>query len=198
MTVAARDWILGFADRVEAHEAELTGYDQAAGDGDFGGNIAGAVRLVRAELAALPAEATDADMLAATARTFLDRVGGTSGPLFGLLFQALAGATATTLTPSALAAGTAGGLAAIQRVGEAEVGDKTLVDALAPAAAALRDLPPDTALATAFERAAAAAQTGAEDSRQLRARRGRASYVGDHALGVPDPGAVTIGLLFAN
>lgn len=192
--MTARDWILGFAGAVLAAEPELTAYDQAAGDGDFGANIAGAVRLVRSELDGLAA-APDHEVLAATARVFLDEVGGTSGPLFGLLFQALAAATGERLTVESLATGTAEALAAIQRVGEAEVGDKTLVDALSPAADALGGVGAD--LAKAFEVAAAAASEGAERTRDIRARRGRASYVGEHARGVPDPGAVTIGLLFA-
>ncbi|MBB4683519.1 dihydroxyacetone kinase subunit DhaL [Amycolatopsis jiangsuensis] len=195
-TTTAQDWILGFADRTEASEPRLTAYDQAAGDGDFGANITGAVKLVRTALAGLPAQAPAADVLSATAGVFLDRVGGTSGPLFGLLFQALAASSGTELTAAALAEGTAEGLAAIQRVGEAEVGDKTLVDALSPAADALRALGPDASPGDAFEVAAEAAQRGALSTEDIRARRGRASYVGDHAVGVPDPGAVTIALLF--
>lgn len=127
---------------------------------------------------------------------FLDRVGGTSGPLFGLLFQALADAvtSAGSFTAEAVGDGAAVGLAAVQRVGEAEVGDKTLVDALAPAVEAMAD-------ATArgddgFAAAAVAARRGADSTTRLRARRGRASYVGDHARGVTDPGASTVALLF--
>ena len=193
----ARHWILGFADRVTAAEPQLTAYDQAAGDGDFGNNITGAVALVRTELAALPETASASEVLTVTATVFLDRVGGTSGPLFGLLFQALSRAVGDALTPATLAEGTAAGLAAIQRVGEAQVGDKTLVDALSPAVDALRSLAPDTGVDKAFEAAATAAVDGARSTKDIRARRGRASYVGDHAVGVPDPGAVTIGLLFA-
>ncbi|RJQ87650.1 dihydroxyacetone kinase subunit DhaL [Amycolatopsis panacis] len=190
------EWILGFADRALAAEARLTSYDQAAGDGDFGGNIAGAVKLVQTELAGLPTAASAGDVLSATAAVFLDRVGGTSGPLFGLLFQALAKSTGTELTADALVEGIAAGLAAIQRVGEAEVGDKTLVDALSPAADAVRALGPGASLPEALKAAAAAAEKGARSTEGIRARRGRASYVGDHAVGVPDPGAVTIALLF--
>ncbi|WP_327293061.1 DAK2 domain-containing protein [Streptomyces sp. NBC_01198] len=144
-----------------------------------------------------PAEAA-ARPLEAAAGAFLDEVGGTSGPLFGLLFQEIAAAVragGATSPTAALAAGVRNGLAAIQRVGEAEVGDKTLVDALAPAAAALasstaRD--PRQALADA----ARAAWRGVHDTARMTARRGRASYLGDRAAGVPDPGAVGIGLLF--
>jgi len=194
----ARDWVLGFADEVLRREPELTELDQAAGDGDFGANIAGACRLVRDEIGRLGADAPARQVLGAAADVFLDEVGGTSGPLFGLLFQAISRELGDRgLTPASLADGVAEGLAAIQRVGEAQPGDKTLVDALDPAARALRGLDSGAGLGEAFRAAATAAREGAEATTDSRARRGRASYVGDHARGVPDPGAVTIGYLFA-
>jgi dihydroxyacetone kinase-like protein len=121
---------------------------------------------------------------------FLDDVGGTSGPLFGLLFQSvgLAASSAESYL-GALAHGLRDGLTAIQRVGEAQIGDRTLVDALAPAVAALREQPGD---AEAMVRASV---DGALGTAGIRARRGRSSYVGDKALGHPDPGAVGIALL---
>jgi dihydroxyacetone kinase-like protein len=96
-----------------------------------------------------------------------------------------------------LAAGVSAGLAVIQRLGKASVGDKTMVDAMAPAAEALttasgRGDDPGTALVAA----AAAAQVGAESTRDLVASRGRASYVGEVARGILDPGAVTVALFF--
>ncbi|OLR89461.1 dihydroxyacetone kinase subunit DhaL [Actinokineospora bangkokensis] len=195
----AATWLRAFATAVLDAEDRLTALDQAAGDGDFGANIAGAVRFTLADLDALAAGAAEDEVISAAASAFLDRVGGTSGPLFGLLFQEFAAATrqAGGFTTAALAAGASAGLAAIQRVGEAEVGDKTLVDALSPAADALSALPDDTPLAEAFAAAARAADEGARSTADVRARRGRASYVGDHAIGVVDPGAVTVGLLFA-
>ncbi|GDY39793.1 hypothetical protein SANT12839_006750 [Streptomyces antimycoticus] len=99
---------------------------------------------------------------------------------------------------AALALGTAAGAAAIQRVGEAEVGDKTMVDALVPAARALASCEPTADPAYALHVAAVAAHRGARSTTDLRARRGRASYTGDHARGVPDPGALAVALLFAS
>ncbi|WP_424184644.1 dihydroxyacetone kinase subunit DhaL [Actinokineospora sp. G85] len=194
MTPTATTWLRAFATAVLTAEPDLTALDQATGDGDFGANMAGAVRMIQSNLDTLPPDAADRDVIAVAARVFLDEVGGTSGPLFGLLFQELAAAAADGLTPDALATGAAKGLAAIQRVGEAEVGDKTLVDALSPAVDALRTRPDD--LPSAFAAAASAAESGAESTAGTRARRGRASYVGDHAIGVTDPGAVAVGLLF--
>ena len=138
--------------------------------------------------------------LEAAAAAFLDEVGGTSGPLFGLLFQEMAlavRAAGDDLVAKALATGAASGLAAIERVGEASVGDKTLVDALVPACAALAAHAPVSGPAEALRHAAEAAWQGVADTARLTARRGRASYLGDRAAGVPDPGAVGVALLFS-
>lgn len=142
MTTAAfdgpqtREWIRRFADSVYATEAELTSLDQRAGDGDFGTNLATGVRAAGLLLDRTDESAGPAETLGTMATAFLDEIGGTSGPLFGLLFQALSRAAADSgpgLTTAALADGTAQGLAAIRRVGDASPGDKTLVDALDPA-----------------------------------------------------------------
>ncbi len=195
-------WMRRFAASVTATEPELTDLDQRAGDGDFGVNLragldSALVRLLRRpigpEAACVPLE------LAATA--FLDDVGGTSGPLFGLLLAELAAAAAAEgdlLTAPALAAGAAAGLAAIQRVGEAGPGDKTLVDALAPATGELHRHPPGTPPDQALAAAADAAWEGVRRTASLRARRGRASYLGERASGIADPGAVGVGLLFSS
>ncbi|THA79297.1 dihydroxyacetone kinase subunit L [Streptomyces sp. A0642] len=206
MTTAAfdatrtREWMRRFADSVYATEAELTELDQRAGDGDFGTNLATGVRTAGLRLDRTDESAGPAEILGAMGTAFLDEIGGTSGPLFGLLFQALSRAAADSgphLTTAALAEGAAQGLAAIRRVGDASPGDKTLIDALHPAAAALRaagNAPPATALAAAAD----GAWRGVRDTASLSARMGRASYLGERATGIPDPGAVGIALLFAS
>ncbi|MFE7756971.1 dihydroxyacetone kinase subunit DhaL [Streptomyces sp. NPDC057418] len=206
MTTAAldgtrtRDWTRRFAESVYATEAELTALDQRAGDGDFGTNLAAGVRAAGLLLDRTDESAGPAEALGTMATAFLDEIGGTSGPLFGLLFQALSRVAADSgpgLTTAALADGTAQGLAAIRRVGDASPGDKTLVDALAPAAAALRaaeGAPPATALVMAAD----GAWRGVRDTASLSARMGRASYLGERATGIPDPGAVGIALFFAS
>jgi dihydroxyacetone kinase-like protein len=126
--------------------------------------------------------------------------GGTSGPLFGMWFReiARAGSTEPADLPS-LATGVQAGLAAIQRLGGASVGDNTMVDAIAPAAEALTAAATDgSSLGSALKAAAAAASTGARSTRDLVASRGRASYVGDVARGVLDPGAVAVAVFFAS
>ncbi|WP_299531727.1 dihydroxyacetone kinase subunit DhaL [uncultured Streptomyces sp.] len=199
---ATSDWMRRFAATAYATEAELTALDQQAGDGDFGVNLTAGVKAGERLLDAdgNPDGGPSAP-LGSMAAAFLDEIGGTSGPLFGLLFQALARtaeSAGSALTAAALATGTEEGLAAIRRVGDAAPGDKTLVDALTPAAEALRAAPDGTPADQALERAAEAAWQGVRDTADLSARMGRASYLGERVTGVPDPGAVGIALFFAS
>ena len=188
---AARAVLERYATIVSEVRDNLSALDQLVGDGDFGDNLLGGVRR------AVALSETGTDGVAALATAFLNEVGGTSGPLFGLLFQHLATVSwSDEQPPDALAAADAArsGLTAIHQVGGAEVGDCTLVDALAPAIGAL------AAAADGFDApftaAAEASIQGAAGTASLTARRGRASYVGEHAIGVPDPGAVGVALLF--
>ncbi|MEH0399202.1 dihydroxyacetone kinase subunit DhaL [Streptomyces sp. B21-088] len=195
-----RNWMRRFADSVYATEAELTALDQRVGDGDFGTNLAAGVRAAGVLFDRTDESAGPAETLGIMATSFLDEIGGTSGPLFGLLFQSLSTATSGSgsyLTTVALADGAVQGLAAIRRVGDASPGDKTLVDALDPAAAALRAAG-TSPVATALADAADGAWRGVWDTASLSARMGRASYLGERASGIPDPGAVGIALFFAS
>lgn len=192
----AHDWITRFAVDFEAAQDRLTDLDRLAGDGDFGTNIASALRRATA---ALPERetATFAAVLSATSRGFL-ATGGTSGPLFGMWFRDISRVGTTSGASSGeLAAGVEAGLATIQRLGGARVGDSTMIDALVPASEALNETAGrGGSLSAALAAAAAAARTGAESTADLVASRGRASYVGELARGVLDPGAVTIALFF--
>jgi phosphoenolpyruvate---glycerone phosphotransferase subunit DhaL len=178
-----RDIVIGFADAVATAYENLTRLDQHSGDGDFGDNLRGGVVIATQRLADDPASP-----LSVLGAVFLDEVGGTSGPLLGLLFTEIAVAVADDAeSASAWGEGLSAGLAAIVRVGEAAAGDRTMVDALIPAAESLtatRD----------FAAAARAAAEGAHATASMRARMGRASYVGDRAKGEPDPGAMGVAL----
>ncbi|MCE7083108.1 dihydroxyacetone kinase subunit DhaL [Streptomyces sp. ST2-7A] len=198
-------WVRRFAESVAMTEPELTDLDRRVGDGDFGTNLLIGLTATTRALDRSRAEpgppVPDASVpLETMAGVFLDEVGGTSGPLFGLVFQELAAAARTAgpvLTGAAVADGLEAGLAAVRRVGEAEPGDKTMVDALLPALIEVRragSLPADRALAVA----ALGARRGVSETARLRARRGRAGYLGDRVTGVPDPGAVGVALLFAS
>ncbi|WP_299036945.1 dihydroxyacetone kinase subunit DhaK [uncultured Pseudokineococcus sp.] len=186
---ALRRW----AGDVEVAHGDLTRLDRLAGDGDFGDNIRGGLRRVVARLDEEPADArTGAEALALAGEVFLDEVGGTSGPLVGLLLAQLAAAVERAGghddDGEAWGSGLRGGLAAVQRVGGAQPGDRTLVDALEPAARALEG-------GGSLADGAAAAAEGARSTTDVRARRGRAAYLGDRVVGVPDPGAVALAML---
>ncbi|GAA4794270.1 DAK2 domain-containing protein [Streptomyces ziwulingensis] len=200
-------WMRRWGASARATEAQLTSLDQRVGDGDFGTNLrAGLVAAVAALDASAgtgaprtgPSAAAGGPLRCA-ATAFLDGVGGTSGPLFGLLLEEVAlAAVGPVLDTPTLRAGFCRGLAAIQRVGEARPGDKTLVDALWPACEALRACPDTACREAALAEAARAARKGVRGTARLRARRGRASYLGERAEGVADPGAVGVWLLFAS
>ncbi|MEE3853139.1 dihydroxyacetone kinase family protein [Gordonia sp. LSe1-13] len=178
-------WLSEFVGRVRDSIDDLTALDQQAGDGDFGANMTAALGHYE-----LPLRGSDADVLTAISTSFLVRAGGTSGAVFGVLFRQLASAFADSDDVGvALREGTSSALAEIKDLGGAEVGDNTMVDALAPAAAALSE---DKSLGEVAE----AAEDGAESTRDTTASKGRASYVGENARGVVDPGALVTSWLY--
>jgi phosphoenolpyruvate---glycerone phosphotransferase subunit DhaL len=176
---------------VRRAHAELTRLDQITGDGDFGDNLVAGLELV---VARLPAAADPHTEFATAADCFLDHVGGTSGPLLGLLFQAIANRVAAgqPLHPG-LVAGLTDGIAAIARAGGARAGDRTLLDCLIPVRDALAAAP----IPVDWSAIARAALRHASDTAALRPRAGRASYLADRAVGTPDPGATGMALLFS-
>jgi dihydroxyacetone kinase-like protein len=193
--VDVRDWIARFIAWAEQHHEELTELDRRSGDGDYGTNLRSALRRTAAHLDAHTSDSPRA-VFAGVADAFLN-TGGTSGPLFGMWFRAFAEAIDAELTTAKLARAATEGLATVMRLGKAEVGHKTMVDAMAPAADALRHAAAqDYTLDEALRDAAAAAHAGAAATEDLVAQRGRASYLGDRARGVVDPGARTVAMFF--
>lgn len=190
----ARAWIDRFIAAVELHHQELTELDRLTGDGDYGTNVRSALRA--ASLALRTSSETVAEIFTAVSDGFLS-TGGTSGPLFGMWFREFAKAAGEGLSTPQLAVAATEAVAVVQRLGHAEIGHKTMVDAMSPAAHALTVAAEEGAdLWLSLARAALAARAGAESTRSLKARRGRASYVGERAVGVEDPGAVTVALFF--
>jgi phosphoenolpyruvate---glycerone phosphotransferase subunit DhaL len=189
----ARAWIGAFVAAFREQSTELDELDRRTGDGDFATNLLPAI-----DRAADDAELAPAAEFAAFGRLFM-AAGGTSGPLFGVWFRELgrAGGDAAAFDLETLAAGVRAGVEAVKRLGGAKPGDKTMVDAMEPAAEAL-DGAHDRgeSLSVALDAAAVAARSGAEATAELLARRGRASYVGEAARGVCDPGAVAVALFF--
>ncbi len=185
---STRAWLLRFSEHVVADADELTELDRLVGDGDFGWNLSAAVRRARPGLES-PAE-TPGELWSRLSDAFL-AAGGTSGPLFGLWFGRLGASEATGWTGHDLADGLSRATEAVTRLGGASVGDCTMVDALVPATQAAADAA-DADWSDAVAAAAAAARTGAESTAPLVASRGRASYVGERARDVVDPGALAV------
>ncbi|MFW6641299.1 DAK2 domain-containing protein [Nocardiopsis algeriensis] len=191
-------WVLAFADAVEEEAGYLTDLDRRSGDGDFGSNMAAALRRSREAVAAAGSMAAG-DPFQVLGETFLGHSGGTSGPLFGMWFREFgkAGAGAEAFTLEMLAGATANGWATVARLGSARVGDRTMVDAIAPASEALAEaVEGGLSLSEGLRSAAEAARVGADGTSGLLGRRGRTSYVGEAALGSPDPGAVAVALFY--
>lgn len=194
-----RDWVSAFAAAVAENKEYLTELDAAIGDADHGINMNRGMQAVRGKLSADESEQGDIGaMLKNVGMTLVSTVGGAGGPLYGTLFLRMGAALAGKQELSApdVAAALAAGVAGVRDRGKAEPGDKTMVDALLPAAEAAESaLAEGTDLGTALGKAAAAAREGMEATIPLVARKGRASYLGPRSAGHQDPGATSSWLL---
>lgn len=201
MTTITRDqvlhWLHTYADAVHSHVDELNRLDAAQGDGDFGASMQRGVQGVTSKLDSVK-DMDIGPVFRTVAMTLISTMGGTSGPLLGTLFLQMgvsaAGKHALTLVEwcAALDAGIAG----VMSRGNAQVGDKTMLDAFVPAldvlkAGAAAGLP----LVEVLSRAALAARQGAEYTATIAATKGRASYLGERSLGHIDPGAMNAWLI---
>lgn len=181
------------ADMLEAEKDELGKLDSVAGDGDHGIGMANGSRAAAAAAKRLVGEGAGASTtLAAAGDAWSDRAGGTSGALWGSLLTAIGSRLGDQDAPDAKAVGEALVAArdAVQRLGGAQVGDKTLVDALVPLVDAF--LAADGDLKAKGEAAVAAGDAGARSTRDLVAKLGRARPLGQKSVGTPDPGAVSL------
>lgn len=191
-------WIRRSAEVVADNRVELIRLDREIGDGDHGENLDRGFTAVVAKLDGLAEGATPADVLKLVATTLISTVGGASGPLVGTAFLKAAGAVAdrTELGPADLVALLGAARDGVVLRGKAAVGDKTMIDAWTPAV----DAATAAADAGADERsilsaAADAAADGAAATEPLVAHKGRASYLGERAVGHRDPGAQSTALL---
>ena len=173
---------------------ELTELDREVGDGDLGISLARGSAAVLAECPAYPGDAGPAAVLRATSGTLRRSMGGTSGPLYAIMLLRAAAALPDA-SPQSWAAAFRAGVDGVRETGGAEVGDRTMVDALAPAADAFQQsLDAGAGWPDALAAAADAAAAGAAATAGFRARLGRSSYLGDRVLGFPDPGAQAVAL----
>ena len=194
-----RAWITSAAGVIETNRDHLTQLDAAIGDADHGINLSRGFTAVLAALDAKQPE-TPGAVLLVTGSTLISKVGGASGPLYGMAFrragQALGAAEEVDLT--ALGQALEAALAGVQQLGAAREGDKTMVDALAPATRALaKAVAEGAAQSDALAAVTAAAAEGAAATVSMEARKGRASYLGPRSVGHEDPGAASTVLILA-
>lgn len=189
----------GVADVLSAHKDELTELDMPIGDSDHGINMARGFEAVREQLPVLEKGGVPAALRTA-GMTVVSKVGGSSGPLYGTILRKL-GITAkkmSGLTLDSFAVGLDAGFKGIQELAGAKEGDKTMLDAMAPAIRSLeRSVEEHRDIAEALDAAAAAAAEGAEATIPLIARKGRASYLGERSVGHKDPGAASFAYCMA-
>jgi len=185
-------------ERLTDAETYLTELDAAIGDADHGTNMTRGLHAAVIDLEAAPDRGVAAGF-AGVGRSLIRAIGGASGPLYGTVFATL-GRTLPqdgAVDARAFAAGLREALHAVQRLGAAVVGDKTMVDAIAPGVTELeRRLGHGDDLAAALDAATRAARGGAKATTPLRARKGRASYLGVRSEGHQDPGASSSALVF--
>lgn len=196
-TDLARTWVQAIAAAVDKRKDHLTQLDSAIGDADHGTNMHRGFSAAVTALTDYEPDTVGA-VLVKTGTTLISTVGGASGPLYGGAFRAIGKALDTpTADPQQVAAALAAGLASIEKLGAAAPGDKTMIDAYAPALAAFQQQADAGAdLAAAAEAAADAAEEGMRATTPMQARKGRASYLGARSIGHQDPGATSTALVF--
>ena len=191
---ATRRWIEEAARVLAEQRAYLTDLDSAIGDADHAVNMERGFRAASERVAALPDTATPGAILQAAGQAVMSGIGGSSGPLWGMALRRAGQQAGDTpsLDGPALAAVLEQLVQTMMQLGKAQPGDKTMVDALAPAAETLRArVDAGAGLSQAIAAACEAAEAGARSTIQLKARKGRASYLGERSIGHQDPGATS-------
>ncbi len=172
----------------------LTEMDRVVGDGDLGISLARGSQAVRQALPNYPLD-DPAATLHALSLTLQKSLGGSSGPLYAVFFLRASGRLQSSAIgePKTWAEAFRAGCQGMSELGGAKPGDRTMLDALVPAADAFQSaVDAGQTLEDAFATAVQAAETGAGATANMAPRRGRSSYIGDRALGYPDPGAEAI------
>jgi phosphoenolpyruvate---glycerone phosphotransferase subunit DhaL len=184
------------AEHVLASTEHLTRADQTIGDGDHGIGMARGFEAAKTKLAAEQPSTVDS-AFRAVGMAIMASTGGAAGAVFGTMFVAAGNACKgnEVLDAAVMAEAMQAGLAAIQKRGGAKPGDKTMLDALAPAVEALQANKAGS-LVVALAAAADAARGGVEATRDIVAVTGKARPLGARSIGHPDPGAITTSLIF--
>jgi dihydroxyacetone kinase-like protein len=191
-------WLNEAAASVREQRDYLTQLDAAIGDADHGTNMDRGFTAVVEKLDGL--EGPPGKLLTTAGSTLVSTVGGASGPLWGTALRRAGRALgeADDFGGSELAEALDAALAGIVELGAAQEGDKTMVDALAPAVRVLRSqLDAGSPLGEALAEARAAGEKGMRATTPLQASKGRASYLGERSIGHQDPGATSTALIIA-
>jgi len=189
--------LLKVADAIIAAEPMLSQADRDLGDGDHGLGMARGMEAVKAQLEKLD-PGTVEQVFVTTGTAMMSSMGGASGALFGTLFRAGGKALAgrPVLESEGLAVFLQAALDGVMKRGGAKPGDKTMIDALAPAAEAASKAI-GKPLSEALAAVASAAEAGKEASKAMVAQFGRAKTLGDACIGFPDAGACSITIILA-
>lgn len=194
----AKAWIVKSAEVLSENRVALITLDREIGDGDHGENMDRGFQAALDKLDDLPETATPGDVFKLVATTLISTVGGAAGPLYGTAFlkAALAVGAEEELDSAAIVSALTAARDGIVLRGKAEPGDKTMIDAWTPAVdAASAAAAAGKSAHEVLKAAADAAEAGAEATEPLVARKGRASYLGERAIGHRDPGAQSSALL---
>jgi dihydroxyacetone kinase len=186
------------ADIIIKNEVYFCELDSVAGDGDFGMSVAKGFKQLKSEWEDLSKDTIGA-FLKDSGMIITEYCGGASGPIWGSAFLAAARSTKgkEEITLSEFADMMEAAVAGIQKRGNAQLGDKTLLDALIPTTVALREgADKGSDILVAMDLGAKAAVEGAEKTKSMVAKKGRASYVGERSLDHPDAGAMALGIIF--
>ena len=192
----------GIGDCMEANKAHLSKLDTEIGDGDHGFSMSQGFSSLRAKMDDFAAEDIGT-LMKKCGFEMIKVIGGAAGAIFGTFFTAQASYYQThlkgkeALTPADITGMFAEALTQIKKRGGAQQGDKTLVDALEPAVDELRRcLEKGLTLREMFQKASLKAAQGAENTKSMVAKHGRAKYLAERSLGFIDPGSVSMSLIF--
>jgi dihydroxyacetone kinase-like protein len=194
------DWLSEAEEQVKAQSDYLTQLDAAIGDGDHGTNMRRGFDAVGKALAGQGDGTPPGRLLIIAGKTLVATVGGASGPLWGSALRRAGRSLgdAETFDGQQLALALDAAIEGVVELGAATPGDKTMVDALVPAAEALHEaLDSGQTLEEAVAAAATAAREGSEATVPMRARKGRASYLGERSIGHQDPGATSVAIIIS-
>ncbi len=191
-------WLSEAEGQIKAQSDYLTQLDAAIGDGDHGTNMRRGFEAVGKALAGQGDGTPPGRLLIVAGKTLVATVGGASGPLWGSALRRAGRSLGDSeaFDGQQLADALDAAIEGVVELGAAAPGDKTMVDALVPANQALRDaLNAGRPLEESVQAAADAARVGAESTVPMRARKGRASYLGERSIGHQDPGATSASII---